>query len=65
MSKLNSPGFTHDQIFAKFSKNARYMGGGCYRINFFNKEIFDTDTHTLFEKYLKCFKKRKGLYYYS
>lgn len=58
-------GFTEDQLFDKFSEDARYVGGGCYRINYFGQEIFDSDTSDLFEKYKKCFVRRKDRYYYK
>lgn len=58
-------GFSKDELFEKFSNGARFLGGGCYGINFFNKELYDTDTLKLREKYEACFVERDGRYYYS
>lgn len=57
--------FSEKELFEKFAKGARYLGGGCYSINFFNKEIFDTDTLSLRKKYQACFVERAGRYFYK
>lgn len=57
-------GFTNDELFEKFTKEAKFVGGGCYRINFFGQEIFDICTLELRKKYEACFIKRGDKYYY-
>ena len=57
--------FSKEELFEKFSKEAQFVGGGCYRINFFNKEIFDTCTLKLRKKYEACFVERAGRYFYA
>jgi hypothetical protein len=63
MGKPN--GFTETELLTKFGKNAGYLGGGCYAVNFFNRELFDTCTHELFKKYKACFVKLDGRFYYK
>lgn len=58
-------GFTEDEMFEKFSQQARYVGGGCYRINFMGEQIFDSCTLKLREKWESRFKKRKGRFFYK
>jgi hypothetical protein len=58
-------GFTEEELFNKFSENARFIGGGCYRIMFMNREIYANDTLDLFENWKDCFIKREGRYFYK
>jgi hypothetical protein len=58
-------GYTEDQLFNKFSKDARFQGGGCYTISFFGQLLFNSCTSKLFQEWKKCFQHRAGRYYYS
>lgn len=62
---MKTDGFTEDQMMDKFSRNARYQGGGCYSISFFGRTLYDTCTLKLREKWQACFIKRNGRYFYN
>jgi hypothetical protein len=65
MKTTANKGYNEDQIFAKFCKDARFLGGGCYSISWFGHDIFNTCTGKLFQLWKACFVKRQGRYYYS
>jgi hypothetical protein len=58
-------GYTEAQMFQKFSKDARYLGGDCYSISFFGHTLYNSETDILFNEWKACFRKRQGKYYYS
>ena len=58
-------GFTEDEMFEKFSKQAQYMGGDCYCISYMGKNLFNSCTLKLREDWQGRFKKRKGRYFYK
>ena len=58
-------GYTESQLFAKFSKDARFLGGGCYTISFFGRTLYNSETDKLFEEWKGYFVHRDGKYYYS
>jgi hypothetical protein len=58
-------GYTEEQLFIKFTKDARYQGGDCYTICFFGHTLYNSCTGKLFEEWKKCFVHRDERYYYS
>jgi hypothetical protein len=58
-------GYTENELFTKFSKDARFLGGGCYVISWFGRAIYNTCTGKLLQEWKACFVKRRGRYYYS
>lgn len=65
MRKNKTDGYTEEQLFDKFTRTARYLGGGCYTISFFGTTLHEICTLRLKEKWMSCFTKKNGRYYYS
>jgi hypothetical protein len=65
MSDGQKVGFTEDEMFKKFTQQARYVGGDCYTINYMGKALYNSCTLKLREEWQSCFVKRKGRYFYN